>query len=127
MQIAIGSTVLGSGTRAEPVRIISSVGAGNIEVTPLIDAASPALYDRGNRVFRDVIEVDYTYADYAAALLGIPARRKAALAATGNLIYGTGESSVTVGPALVEQAELVEFIGSGITMRYTIVATESYS
>lgn len=128
MKIAIGTTVLGGGSQAgEPGRIVGSVSKGEIEVSPKIDSDSPDLFDRKNRVIRDIVEVDYSFADFDTANAAIPAQRKEALAATGNLIYGTSPDEVTVGPARVEQVELLEFIGAGFTMRYTIVATETYS
>ena len=128
MKIAIGTTVLGSGSQAgEPGRIVGSVAKGEIEVSPCIDADSPDIFDRKNRVITDTVEVDYSFVDYATAQAAIPTQRQAALAATGSLIYGTTPADVTVGPAKVEQVEVVEFIGAGFTMRYTIIATESYS
>ncbi len=128
MKITIGTVVLGMGSQAgEPGRIVASVAKGEIEISPKIDAASPDIFDRKNRVIKDVVEVDYSFADFATAQAAIPTQRKAALEAAGNLIYGTAPASVTVGPAKVEQVELIEFIGAGFTMRYTIIATEAYT
>jgi len=128
MKIAIGTTILAMGTHAgEPGRIVASVAKGEIEVSPRIDADSPDLFDRKNRVINDVVEVDYEFDDFDTANAAIPAQRKEALSAYGNLVYGTTPAEVTVGPAKVEQVELIEFIGSGFTIRYTIIATESYS
>ena len=128
MKIAIGTTVLGSGSQAgEPGRIVGSVAKGEIEVSPKIDADSPDIFDRKNRVIQDVVEVDYSFTDFATAQAAIPTQRQDALKASGNLIYGTDPAAVTVGPAKVEQVEVVEFVGAGFTMRYTIIATESYS
>jgi len=128
MKIALGTTILGAGTQGgEPSRFISSVGKGEIEVSPKIDSDSPDIFDRKNRVVQDVVEVDYEFASFAAANAGVPSLRKQALSASGNLVYGTTPGEVTIGPAKVEQAEMVELIGCGLTMRYTIIATESYS
>jgi len=128
MKIAIGTTVLGSGSQAgEPGRIVGSVAKGEIEVSPKIDADRPDIFDRKNRVIQDVVEVDYSFTDFATAQAAIPVQRKEALAASGDLIYGTTPADVTVGPAKVEQVELIDFIGAGYTMRYTIIATEVYS
>ena len=128
MKIKIGTTVLGSGSQSrEPGRIVASIAKGEIEVSPCIDATAPAIFDRKNRVIQDVVEIDYSYADFATANAAIPTLRKAALGATGDLVYGTDTAAVTIGPAKVEQVELIEFIGCGLTMRYTIIATEVYT
>lgn len=126
MKITIGTTILGMGSQAgEPGRLVNSVGKAEIEISPKIDADSPDVFDRKNRFIQDVVEVDYSLVDFAAAQAAIPAQRKAALNAGGDLVYGTAPAAVTVGPAKVEQVELIEFIGAGFTMRYTIIATES--
>ena len=127
MKVVIGSTTLGLGTRAQPARLVGSVGGGTIEVSPLIDSSAPDIFDRKNRTVRDVVEVDYSYASAALAETAVATLRKAALAASGNLVYGEGASAVTVGPAKVETVELLQLVGSGLTMRYTIIATETYS
>lgn len=127
MKITIGTTVLGSGSPSQPGRIVGSVGKGNVDVSPCIEATVPDLFDRKNRAVQDIVEVDYSYADFASAQTAIATRRRAAFAATGSLVYGTAPADVTIGPALVEQVELLEFIGAGFTLRYTIIATETYS
>ena len=125
MKINIGTTVLGAGSQAgEPGRIIASLAKAEIEISPKIDSDSPDIFDRRNRTFTDTVEVDYSFGDFATAQAAIPVQMKSALNATGSLVYGTIPNATAIGAAKVQQAELLEFIGCGFTIRYTIIATE---
>jgi len=124
MRVAIGDTVLATGAAAgQPARLVEAAGERSAQVSEAIAAPAPALYDRANLRYEDTIEADYAYASAALAQAALLTLRSAALAATGNLVYGSGESAVTIGPALCTAARLIEWTGSGLTLRYTILAT----
>lgn len=125
MKVAIGTTVLALGTAGgQPARLIGATGSKEVEASPLIRAGSPFLAGRGNRSYHDIVEADYTYATPLLAQAAVLALRTAALSASGSLVYGDGAGSTTVGPAECRSAELVDWIGVGITMRYEIIAVE---
>ncbi|HOR69061.1 MAG TPA: hypothetical protein PLY53_15735 [Planctomycetota bacterium] len=125
MKIAIGTTVIASGTASgQPARIVGAAGHAAVEIVPRIGAEAAGVFGRGNRHYVDVVEADYTYAAPDLAQAAIHALRAAALAASGTLVYGDGAGATTVGPARCRAAELAEWIGCGITMRYEIVAQE---
>ena len=126
MKVAIGTVVLATGTASgQPARLTGGRGSRGYKATPLIGAASPNLRDLGNISYTDTIEADYSYSTAALAQAAILSLRKAALQATGNLIYGDGAGAVTIGPALCISADLVEWTGVGFTLRYEIIATEA--
>lgn len=126
MKVAIGTTVLALGTASgQPARLIGATGSKEVEASPLIRAGSPFLAERGNRSYHDIVEADYTYATPLLAQAAVLALRKAALSASGSLVYGDGAGSTTVGPAECRSAELVDWIGCGLTMRYEIIAVEA--
>ena len=126
MKVAIGTTVLASGTASgQPARLVGGRGARGYKAVPLIGAVSPHLRDLGNISYTDSIEADYTYDTAALAQAAILSLRKAALQATGNLIYGDDAAAITIGPALCITADLVEWTGCGMTIRYEILATEA--
>lgn len=110
---------------AQPARLVQSRGTRQSATVPLIGATAPNLHDLGNVSFTDIIEADYTYATPTAAQAAILSLRSAALSATGTLIYGTGATATTIGPALCTAADLIEWTGCGITMRYEILTTEA--
>ena len=126
MRVAIGETVLATGAAAgEPCRLVNAGAEKDVQIAPRVGGTKPGLFDRGNRRYEDVIEVDVTYASAALAQAGILTRRQAALAASGNLVYGPAEGGNTIGPAECRAVELVEWVGCGITLRYTILAVEA--
>lgn len=126
MKVTIGTTVLAAGTAGgEPARLVGGSGTKAVQVSPRVRATKPGLFSRGNRSYVDIVEADYTYATFALAQAAFLSMRTAALAATGTLIYGDGEGATTVGPAEVRSAEVVDWTGSGLTMRYEIIAVEA--
>lgn len=128
MKVAIGTTVIAAGTAGgEPARLAGGTATKSVEIVPRIGAAAAGVYSRGNRYYIDIIEAEYSYATFALAQAAVHSLRSGALAATGSLIYGAGEAAVTVGPAECRTAELVDWSGCGITMRYEIVAQETES
>lgn len=126
MKLTIGTTVLAAGTLSgEPCRCISGSGTKSVQVSQRIRAEKAAIFGRGNRIYSDVFEADYSYATSDLAQAAFFTLRAAALTATGNLIYGDGEAAVTVGPGECRSAEMVEWTGCGLTMRYEIVCVEA--
>lgn len=126
MKVTLGTTVIAAGTAGgEPSRLVGGTGTKQVQVSPRIRADKPGLFGRGNRSFVDVLEADYEYASAVLAQAGIVARRIAALAATGTLVYGDGTAATTIGPGEVRSVELVEWTGCGFTLRYEIVAVEA--
>lgn len=126
MKVTIGTTVLAAGTAGgEPARLVGGSGTKAVQVSPRVRATKPGLFSRGNRSYIDVVEADYTYATFALAQAAFLSLRTAALAATGSLIYGDGAGAVTVGPAEVRSAEVVDWTGCGLTMRYEIICVEA--
>lgn len=126
MRVAIGATVLAAGTAgSEPARLVGAVGSKSIQEIKRIGSAKGSFASRGNRTYTDIIEADYGYTTAALAKAGIVARRIAALGASGNLTYDSGDNLTTLGPATVSQVELVEWTGCGFTMRFTIMAVEA--
>lgn len=122
MQVTIGTYTLASGTAGgQPSRLLNAVGTANVQVSRPIRATNARLYPRGNRLYTDVIEADYTYATPALAQAAIPTLRSAALAASGALAY----NSTTIAPtAYCTQAELIHWTGCGITMQYEILSVQ---
>jgi hypothetical protein len=126
MKLTIGTTVLAAGTLAgEPCRCVGGSGTKAVQTSQRIRAEKAAVFGRGNRVYVDVFEADYSYDTADLAQAAFFTLRAAALTATGNLIYGDGEAAVTVGPGECRSAELVEWIACGLTMRYEIVCVEA--
>lgn len=126
MKVTIGTTVLAAGTAGgEPARLVGGSGTKAVQVSPRVRATKPGLFSRGNRSYVDIVEADYTYATFALAQAAFLSMRTAALAATGSLVYGDGEGAVTVGPAEVRSAEVVDWTGCGLTMRYEIICVEA--
>ena len=126
MKVTIGTTVLAAGTAGgQPARLVGSTGTKSVQVAPRVRATKPGLFTRGNRVYVDVIEADYSYATFALAQAALLALRVAALSATGTLVYGDGAEASTIGPAEVRSAEVVEWTSCGLTMRYEIVCVEA--
>jgi hypothetical protein len=125
MKVSIGTTVIAAGAAGgEPSRLASGSGTRVVQVSARIRASDAAIFDRGNRSYVDVVEADYSYATFALAQAAFLSLRSAALEATGSLVYGDGEDAVTIGPGLVRTAEVVEWTGCGLTMRYEIVCVE---
>lgn len=126
MQITIGQTTLATGAAAgQPARLISSSGTRIVEAVPLVNASTQTLLDRANRLYIDVVEVDYVYDTPLLAQAAAITLRLAALTAHGTLTYGSGPAAQTLGPALCRLAELIDWRGCGITMRYEILSTEA--
>lgn len=126
MKVTIGTTVLAAGTAGgQPARLVGGSGTKAVQVSPRVRATKPGLFSRGNRSYVDIVEADYTYATFALAQAAFLSMRTAALAATGSLVYGDGEGAVTVGPAEVRSAEVVDWTGCGLTMRYEIICVEA--
>lgn len=126
MKVAIGTTVLALGTASgQPARLVGATGSKLVESAPVIRAGTPFMAGRGNRSYHDIVEADYTYATPQLAQAAVLALRTAALSASGSLVYGEGATLTTVGPAECRSAELVDWIGCGLTMRYEIIAVEA--
>jgi hypothetical protein len=117
MTCTLGSLTIAAGSRAEPCRLVSSAASRQVQVSPLVRAAAPGVFDRGNASFEDVVEVDHTYATPAQAAAGLAARRAAALAAPkAALSYG----GTAAGTAIVTGVSLVEQVGAGLTLQYKL-------
>jgi len=126
MKVTIGTYVVAAGTAGgQPAKIVSGVGTKGVQTPQAVRAAKGKVYGRGNRAYVDVVEADYSYATFALAQAAFLALRRDALAATGTLVYGDGADSTTIGPAECRSAEVVEWTGSGLTMRYEIVCVEA--
>lgn len=126
MKVTIGTTVLAAGTAGgQPARLVGGSGTKAVQVAPRIRAAKPGLFGRGNRSYVDIVEADYSYASFALAQAAFLSLRVAALSATGTLVYGDGAGASTVGPAEVRSAEVVDWTGCGLTMRYEIICVEA--
>ena len=109
----------------EPARLVGGTGTKAVQLAQRVRAAKPGLFGRGNRSYVDVLEADYEYATPQLAKAGIVARRVAALAATGSLVYGDGDDTTTIGAGEIRSVELTEWTGCGFTLRYEIVAVEA--
>lgn len=126
MKVTLGTTVIAAGTAGgEPARLVGGTGTKAVQLAQRVRAAKPGLFGRGNRSYVDVLEADYEYATPQLAKAGIVARRVAALAATGSLVYGDGDDTTTIGAGEIRSVELTEWTGCGFTLRYEIVAVEA--
>jgi hypothetical protein len=126
MKVSIGTTVLASGTASgQPARLVGGTGSKGVDTPQRIRSAKGIVYGRGNRSYVDIIEADYSYATAVLAQAGFQALRVAALSATGTLVYGDGAGATTLGPGECRSAEVVEWTGCGLTMRYEIVFVEA--
>ncbi len=127
MKVTIGTTVLAAGTLSgEPCRLLpGSNGSKDVQSSKRIRAAKAAVFGRGNRIFSDSVEADYDYATPQLAKAGLIGRRISALAATGTLVYGDGDDATTIGPAEVENVELIEWTGCGFTLKFQIICVEA--
>lgn len=126
MKVTLGTTVLAAGTVSdEPSRLVGGTGTKAVQLAPRIRATNPGLFGRGNRSFVDLLEADYQYTTPQLAKAGIIARRVAALAASGSLVYDTGDDATTIGAAEVRSVELVEWTGCGFTLRFEIICVEA--
>lgn len=126
MKVTIGTTVIAAGTAGgQPAKLVGGSGSKAVQVAPRARADKPGLFSRGNRSYVDIVEADYSYATFALAQAAIRTLRRDALAASGTLVYGDGAGADTVGPAEVRNADIVEWTGVGMTMRYEIVCVEA--
>ena len=125
MRVTLGTTVIAAGTAGgQPARLTGGTGSKSVQVSPRIRAKSPGLFTRGNRTYTYSVEATYEYADANAAQAAVITLQRDAFDASGNLVFGEGASAVTVGPAEVRAADLVDWVGAGVIMRYEIIAIE---
>ncbi len=126
MKVTIGTYVIAAGTLGgQPAKIVGGSGTKGVQTPQAVRAAKGKVYGRGNRAYVDIVEADYSYDSFELAQAAFLDLRKDALAATGTLVYGDGAGAKTVGPGEVRSAELVEWTGVGMTMRYEIVCVEA--
>ena len=127
MKVTLGTYVIANGTLAgEPCRLLpGSSGSKDVQPSKRIRAAKAAIFGRGNRIYNDSVEADFSYATSQLAKAGLIARRVAALEATGTLVYGDGDDTTSIGPAEVQNVELVDWSGCGFTLKFQIICVEA--
>jgi hypothetical protein len=126
LKVTLGTTVIAAGTAGgEPSRLAGGTGTKAVQLSEKIRSAKASLFGRGNRSYVDIVEADYEYATPQLAKAGIVARRVAALAASGSLVYGDGDDATAIGTGEIRTVELVEWTGCGFTLRFEIVAVEA--